>query len=239
MSFEQDRLKDYPNSMPQNEFLSHLYKVLVEKGFGQRNTIVGVSVCREQPSHLLIEEIRNFWPTVFDFSSLAGMQFVGKSGFLKMRKSVNYEEGSSCFLYMAFPHIGWTSDGQLGRIDPPGLGKPYPACGGLVAFQEELASGSSPWEPDPDNLEQGLLNQRMFQNMKYGGGSNLIALTNLAYTTILKDIERIAALSLTTQGNPYAIVTGIQLNGPEKQNFVWPGEMYELRDNKKSMLFLT
>jgi hypothetical protein len=195
-------------------------------------------VCREKPACFLVKEIRKLWPTVYDFSSLAGMPFAGKTGFMKMQKYAPYKQHDTHFLYMAFPYIGWTSGGQLGMSATKGHGEPSSACGGLVAFQQELASGSGPWELDPDNLEQGLLNQRMFRNMKYGGGSDLGAFTKLAYTIILKDVERLAGLTLANQENQYAVVTGIQLNGPEQQDCIWPGDMYEVTHREKTLFSL-
>jgi hypothetical protein len=139
---------------------------------------------------------------------------------------------------MAFSHIGWTTGPEIGMLAPSETRILFSACGGLLAFQKELASGSAPWDPDPDNLEQGLLIQRLFRNMKYGGGSDLVALTKLAYTIILKDVERLAGLTFANQENPYAIVSGIQLNGPGKQDFIWPGDMYEVTHGQRSPLSL-
>ena len=109
---------------------------------------------------------------------------------------------------------------------------------GRIAFQQELASGPSPWEPDSDNLEQGLLNQRLFRNMKYGDGSDCLSLTRLAYTIILQDVEKLLELTLKNLDNPYALVTGIQLNGNGDQDFIWPGEMYEVIPRKRIDLSL-
>ena len=162
----------FPGALPEAEFLGRSSRVFEAYGFNPGNTIVGVCVCREEPACFLVEEIRKRWRTVYDFSSLAGMPFVGKTGFMKMQKYAPHDQNDTRFLYMAFPHIGWTFGEQIGMFVHPGKGKPYPACGGLVAFQQELVSGSAPWEADPDNLEQGLLNQRLFRNMKYGGGSD-------------------------------------------------------------------
>jgi len=230
---------DFPTALPQVEFLARTFKILAANGFKPGNTAVGVCVCREEPACFLVDEIRKLWRTVYDFSSLAGMPFAGKTGFMKMQKYAPSDKNDARFLYMAFTHIGWTSSGELGMFAPRENGKSYPLCGGLVAFQQELASGSAPWEPDPNNLEQGLLNQRLFRNMKYGGGSDLVALTRLAYTIILKDVERLAGLTLVNQENSYALVTGIQLNGPGQQDFIWPGDMYEVTHGQKSVLCLT
>ncbi|MEO8327720.1 MAG: hypothetical protein ABI618_17860 [Nitrospirota bacterium] len=140
---------------------------------------------------------------------------------------------------MAFPHIGWMPDGQMGKDASLECGKPYSPCSGLAAFQQELASGPSLWEPDSDNLEQGLLNQRLFRNMKYGEGSDSVTLTKLAYIIILQDIERLVELTLGNVENQYAVMTGIQLNWPGQQNFIWPGEMYQVTHGKRTVLSLT
>lgn len=238
MNPENNGLNYFSGAMPQVEFLRRCWGILSSKGFNRENTIVGVCVCREEPACFLVREIRKLWKTVYDFSSLAGMPFVGKTGFLKMQKYAPYGNDDTRFLYMAFSHIGWTVGGERGMFSPQGNEMPCSGCGGLIAFQRELVSGSAPWEPDPDNLEQGLLNQQMFRNMKYGGGSDLVALTKLAYSIILKDIERLVGLTLANQGNAYAMVTGIQLNGSDQQEWIWPGESYERICGQKKELSL-
>jgi Limiting CO2-inducible proteins B/C beta carbonyic anhydrases len=200
---------------------------------------VGVCVCREEPACLLVKEIRKLWKMVYDFSSLAGMPFAGKTGFMKMQKYAPHDQTDTRFLCLAFPHIAWMPDGQIGKDAPLGRGKSYSGCSGLVAFQQELASGPSPWEPDPDNLEQGLLNQRLFRNMKYGEGSDVVTLTKLAYSIILQDVEKLLGLTLANLENPYALVTGIQLNSHAQQDAIWPGEMYEVIPRKRIALSLT
>lgn len=61
------------------------------------------------------------------------------------------------------------------------------------------------------------INIMMFRNMKYGGGSELVASTKLACNIILKDAEHLIGLTLANQGNAYVMVTGIQLNGSKQQ----------------------
>ena len=114
----------------------------------------------------------------------------------------------------------------------------YPACSGLVEFQKELLGGSTSWEIDPDDLEESFLKRRLFGSMKYGGGSDFVTLTKLAYTIILKDVERLAGLTFASSESQYAVVTGIQLNGPGQQDFIWPGDMYEVTHGQRAPLSL-
>jgi hypothetical protein len=75
--------------------------------------------------------------------------------------------------------------------------------------------------------------------MKYGGGSDLVALTKLAYTIILQDVEKLLGLTLANLENPYALVTGIQLTSHGQQNFIWPGEIYKVAHGQRTALSLT
>ncbi len=75
--------------------------------------------------------------------------------------------------------------------------------------------------------------------MKYGEGSDSVTLTKLAYIIILQDIERLVELTLGNVENQYAVMTGIQLNWPGQQNFIWPGEMYQVTHGKRTVLSLT
>lgn len=113
------------------------------------------------------------------------MLFAGKTGFLSIRRYVSQEEGDTFYLYMGFPHIGETAKGQLGMYSSQEGASPFPSCSALVTFQEELVSGSPCWELDPDDIEKGLLKQRLFRTIKYGDVPDLVTLTKLTYTFIL------------------------------------------------------
>jgi hypothetical protein len=114
----------------------------------------------------------------------------------------------------------------------------YPACRGLVEFQKELLGGSTFWEIDPDDLEESFFKRRLFGSMKYGGDSDFVTPTKLAYTIILKDEERLAGLTFANSGSHYAVLTGIRLNGPGQQDVVWPGDMYEVTYGQRATLSL-
>lgn len=86
---------------------------------------------------------------------------------------------------------------------------------------------------------EGLLNPRLFRNIKYGEGSDVVTRTMLAYSIILQDVEKLLGLTLAKLENPYAFVTGIQLNSHRQQDVIRPGEMYEVLLRKRTDLFLT
>lgn len=236
MSFEKDLAIYFPGALPQAEFFARSYDTLITRGFKYGNTIVGISVCPEEPACFLVEEIRKIWGRVVDLSRLGGMLFAGKTGFLSIRRYASQEEGDTFYLYMAFPHIGRTAKGEVGMYSSQEGASPFPSCSALVTFQEELASGSPCWELDPDDIEKGLLKQRLFRTIKYGDVPDLVTLTKLTYTFILEDLERLIGLTLLKPGGGYAVMTGIQINGPDQQNFIWPGKMYQVVHRKKTAI---
>lgn len=88
----------FPGAVPQAEFLACSSKSFEDHGFNRENTIVGVCVCREEPACFLVEDIRKLWGMVYDFSSLAGMPFAGKTGFMKMQKYAPNDRADNRFL---------------------------------------------------------------------------------------------------------------------------------------------
>ena len=75
--------------------------------------------------------------------------------------------------------------------------------------------------------------------MKYEEGSDVVTLTKVAYAIILQDVEKLLRLTLAKLENPYALVTGIQVNSHEQQDVIWPGEMYEDLPRIRTDLSLT
>ncbi|MCA9420664.1 MAG: hypothetical protein KC592_06590 [Nitrospira sp.] len=127
----------FSGALPQVEFLAGSFNILEANGFTPEKTIVGVGVCREETGSLLVKEIRKLWQMVCDFSSLAGMPFAGKTGFMKIQKSAPHDRTDIRFLCMAFPHIAWMPDARIGKDTLLRGGKSYSGCSGLVAFQQE------------------------------------------------------------------------------------------------------
>lgn len=237
MSHETDLLTLFPGASPQTEFLASTQKMLCDRGFQHWNTIVGVSVCREEPSCFLVEDLRTLWGTVCNFCTLSGFPFVGLSGFRKMQQMVRTEQGEGRFVFMAFPHIKWRpARGKKRLPGSHGQESSFEACGGLQNFQRGQATESTNRKLDIDDLEQSLINQRLSRYRQVDEVSDVVTLTKWTYKTILEDVHRLADRALMTSKCRYAIVTGIQINGPEKQDWVWPGHMYMVASGKKRPL---
>ena len=224
--FEKTLSTHFPHSIPERDFVRRSLEALQPQGFGAENTIAFVSVCRDELTLPLVENIKETWGEAFMFSSLAGMIFLGKTGFLATQHHAPNEEGRERHVYLAFPHIGLDTQGNIDLIHRPGRLQSSHACGALHGFQKELADGTVDLCFDPDDLEQSLLKEHRFRKLKYGEVPDLLDLTTIAQVVILDELERMIKLTVKQEQTDFAVLTGIQIHGPEEQDFVWPCEIY-------------
>lgn len=229
----------FPTAIPQPEFVAHVSETLAEKGFEPSSTIACVSACREEPAPGLLREIHKIWGKVFDFSSLAGMLLPGKTGMLKLQRCAEASRASMRYVFMAFPHLALGGPGEAGSYVRDELAWPSPVCSALCALQKELALGIFRWDFDPDDPEQSLLKQRLFRKLKYGQVPDLITLTKLAHSAVVEDLERLVGMTVATTPRDYAVVTGIQIHGPDRVDFIWPGVLDLVVDGVRQALPLT
>ncbi len=226
MNFKQTLAKHFPKAMPEADFVSRTYQALFKHGFNRLNTIACVSVCRDELTYPLVDKIYHTWGEAFNFSSLAGMLFLGKTGFSAAKHHAPETDGRERYTFFALPHIAIGAKGEIGLCYRPGRREASNACGALMAFHQEMVSGHLSLELDPDDIEQSLLKQHLFRKIKYGEIPDLISLTKLTHETILEDLERMISLTVDPTRSDYAVLSGIQVHGPEKVNYIWPGLVY-------------
>jgi hypothetical protein len=63
------------------------------------------SVCRDELTRPFINNIHEVWGRLFNFSSLAGMLYLGVTGFKAAQHHAPNSEGTERYVYFAFPHI--------------------------------------------------------------------------------------------------------------------------------------
>ncbi len=91
---------------------------------------------------------------------------------------------------------------------------------------------------DLEDIEQSLLKQRLLPKIRYGEVPGLAKLTKFAYKIIIEDLEHMVNITANPAVNDYAILSGIQIHGPDKTQYVWPGEMYVVKEGEQSRLVL-
>lgn len=238
MTFETALQTHFSGALPEADFVNQTHQALQEFGFSAQNSIPCVSLCRDERTHPLITKIYDAWGESFNFSSLAGMLFLGKTGFGAAYAHAPQEGGRERYVHFALPHIALSDDGEVGMFQRPGREKASGACGALMAFQAEIATGAPNLQLNPDDVEQSLLKQRLFKEIPSGETPDLVTLTRLAQRAILADLERMISLTVDTARSDYAVLTGIQIHASNFNDYIWPAEMYAVVNGRRHELSL-
>ena len=238
MDFQQVLNNQFPNTVSESDFVGRTYDLLQRRGFSKENAIACVGVCRDEITSSLVNKIHAQWGEAFNFSSLGGMLFLGKTGFLAAHHHAPVHLGRERYVYFAFAHIAIDAQGTPGVCYRPGRPGASGACGALIAFRKEMLGKGLHLEYDPADVEQSLLKQRLFRKIKYGEVPDLVSLTKIAHEVILEDLEFLIAETVNEAESDFAVLSGIQIHGPDREQYIWPGVMYTVTDGKRSPLTL-
>lgn len=219
----------------ETDFVKRTYEALNEFGFNADNTIACVGVCRDEITQPLIALIRETWGESFNLSSLAGMFFAGKTGLKAAMHHAPIVDGKERYVYYALPHIAIDEEVQVGLCKRTGRDGKSVACGALAAFQKEIEGGKLNLAIDNEDVEQSLLKMRLLKEIPYGQVPGLLELTKITQMVIQTDLENTLKNVVNTEKNDYAIITGIQIHGPDG-NYVWPSTCYAVLNGKEVQL---
>lgn len=230
--------RNFPHAIPESVFVGRIYRLLWDRGFDELNTIACIGVCRDELTHGLVDKVGAAWGEAFNFSSLAGLPLLGRTGFAAAAAHSPLVRGRHRYLFINLAHIALSAEGSVGICERPGQHAPSHACGALWAVSEELENGALNLELDPTDVEQSLLKQRLAPVLPEGRTPSISELTELTRQVALTDLRRLIELGLDTSDSDFALVSGIQIHGPAGVDFVSPqlmefvggGELEELTD---------
>jgi hypothetical protein len=214
------------------DFVKKTYEALNKLGFNADNTIACAGVCRDEITQPLIALIRDAWGESFNLSSLAGMFFAGKTGLLAAMHHAPNVDGKERYVFYALPHIAIDAEGRVGVCKRIGREGESIACGALNAFQKEIAAGKLNLSIDNEDVEQSMLKMRLFKEIPYGHVPDLLELTKITRQAIQEDLENALKTTVDMNRSDYAIITGIQIHGPDG-NYVWPATAYAVVNGTK------
>ncbi len=235
MGFEAILKKHFDKVFTEVDFIKKTYASLKELGFNDDNTIAATCICRDEISQTLRSIIKHMWGEAFNLSSLAGMFFAGKTGLAAAMHHAPIVAGKERYVFYALPHVAIDADGKLGVCRREGREGASTACGALNAFQKEMAGGKLNLTMDNEDVEQSLIRMRLLREIPYGNVPDLLELTKITQTAIQADIENTLKKVVDTNKSDYAVITGIQVHGPET-NYVWPAECYAIVNGNKIQL---
>lgn len=234
----QDILKKYFDPVyTEVDFIRKTYQALEPLGFNDSNTIAGKCICRDEISQSIRSVIKHMWGEAFNFSSLAGMFFAGKTGLAAAMHHAPIAEGKERYVFYAMPHIAINEEGRIGVCKREGRAGESTACGALYAFQKEMASGRVNLTMDNEDVEQSLIRMRLLREIPYGHVPDLLELTKTALTAIQSDLEIAISKVVDTNKSNYAMITGIQIHGPDS-NYVWPASLYAMVNGEQKEIEL-
>jgi hypothetical protein len=225
MDFKQKLRETFPEAMTEKEFVEKTRNALGSKGFTADNAIACVSVCRDEITQSFIEIVKKVWGEAFNFSSLAGMLFLGKTGFSAAEHHAPNEDGRERYIYYALPHIAIDENGEIGLCTRSHRKGKSGACGALLGFQKEMKEGKLVLGLDHDDIEQSLIKMKLLKEIRYGYIPDLLEITKVALNVIQSDLKRMIDLTVDTGKSDYAAFTGIQIHMPDG-NYVWPASCY-------------
>lgn len=228
----------FAGAMRLDDYMRRTHELLDPLGFTGENTFACVGVCRDEITRELVDVVNASWGEAFNFSSLAGMPFLGKTGVAAAIQHAPEEDGHERYIYFSLPHVAIDSDGTVGRIYRPGIERASTACGALIAFRDELLSGHPNVLLDIDDVEQSLLKQILIRRIPFGQVPDVAALTHMALDVIVEMMEHLIELTVDRTSSSYALMSGIQIHCPENTTWVWPGRSYAVIDHKKQELKL-
>ncbi len=237
MGFEEVLNKLFLRVYTEPDFVTRTHDELTKYGFSADNTIACVGVCRDEITQPLIRLIRDKWGEAFNLSSLAGMFFAGKTGLSAAMHHAPNVDGKERYIYYALPHIAIDEEVQVGCCKRTGRDGKSIACGALNAFQKEIAGGRIDTTMDNEDVEQSLLKMRLLKEIPYGQAPGLLELTKITQMVIQTDLESTLKRLVDTDKSNYAVITGIQIHGPDG-NYVWPASCYAVVTGEKKKIEL-
>jgi len=233
-----DVLKQYFDRVyTEVDFVRKSYQALESLGFNDTNTIAGKCICRDEISQSVRSVIKHMWGEAFNFSSLAGMFFAGKTGLAAAMHHAPIANGKERYVFYVLPHIAINQEGRIGVCRREGREEESTACGALNAFQKEMASGRVNLTMDNEDVEQSLIRMRLLREIPYGHVPDLLELTRTTLKTIQADLEATIGKVVDTRKSNYALISGIQIHGPSG-NFVWPADCYAVVNGSRQDITL-
>jgi limiting CO2-inducible B/C-like protein len=212
----------FPGAIPVEEYVKRTHAAAMAHGLVSGKTLAMVGVCRDELTDNLTEPVRASWGPPFRMSGMAGMLFLGAAGMRAAQHHAPGADGRQRFVIYVMPHVGIGGDGTLGVVNRPGQQQTTAACGALMGFRAELASGRVLVDLDPYDLEMSLLRQRLLRAIPYGEVPDVVALTKLARDAVLEDLVRIGARMRSWRDADVAVFSGIQIHTVDG-DWVQPG----------------
>ncbi len=234
--FKKTLERNFPGAYPSDAFVEYSQFRLHPFGMNQKNSIACVSVCRDEIATPFLNRLHNVWNGAFNFSSLAGMLYLGVTGFQAAHHHAPTIDGRERYVYLNFPRITIDEQGTLGNCRRTGCQAFSQACGALIKILQGRSRVEASLDLNPEDVEQSLLTQRLFRKFGFGEIPDLVTLTKATQHIIREDLERMIQLTVETNKTDYAVFTGVQIHGLTHKDWIWIETSYVFVDGERNPL---
>ena len=137
----------FPGSITNSEITYRMTKVLRSRGYNEKNTIIGSSLCSDEINDTsssfvttLAKKVTSLgYGGVFNLGGLGGLPFVGTSGFGAF---TSHTPKNGKIIIIFGPHVGVSNDGVIGKVERVGKVAPSTSCGAAVGAYKALMAGT-------------------------------------------------------------------------------------------------
>lgn len=185
----------FPGAVPNSVVNLRVSKKLSGRDYRPYNTIMGSSLCSDEIDSTALSLKQQLQRTlclkndggVFELGGLAGVPFVGKSGFGAFLSHVPVN-GKVVILYG--PHVGISNEGVVGKVERVGVPNPSTSCGAAVGAYKAIKAGGRGPNDAFDYQEEFIIDeltpklQDLLQQQKNSGAVNGFVNQNTAIASV-------------------------------------------------------
>lgn len=212
----------FPDAVPVGTYLDRVATALDPFDFRPDDTFAAVSICRDELTQRLIEDVAQRWHRPFALGGLGGLPSLGRTGWQACLSHVPDAAGRGHLLVFGMPHIGMDPDGGLGQSLRRQQAQPTSTCGAIASLLATLKHGA------PESLPPGLDDreaQRLLDFADGGSGDVPLEVVELTYrvaqaieTEMWTELDALEAW----RDMDVAVFSGVQIHVPERSDHVWP-----------------
>eukprot|EP00933_Yihiella_yeosuensis_P043455 TRINITY_DN3824_c0_g1_i1.p1 TRINITY_DN3824_c0_g1~~TRINITY_DN3824_c0_g1_i1.p1 ORF type:complete len:369 (-),score=62.48 TRINITY_DN3824_c0_g1_i1:202-1221(-) len=225
--------KHFPGALPGQVVDLVTQQALLSYGFNGENTLLAHSTCPDEinannTSDDLVVLLRRRWKGAFPLGGLAGLPFVGETGWGAFAAHV--PEDGKIFLLFA-PHVGVSSTGQVGYVSRRGQHGDSSACGAALAALGACNAGHE-IRDDPYDYQQSYITRRVKERMDEINASDCpnATLTHVLFDVQVDFLRKMVRAARKNEKvlHQIAVLGGIQINTPDPEPDLFLPLMFEV-----------
>eukprot|EP00047_Mylnosiga_fluctuans_P006159 m.245222 g.245222 ORF g.245222 m.245222 type:complete len:327 (-) comp14632_c0_seq1:41-1021(-) len=224
--------KFFPGSGPSSHIHAEVERVLSADGFTPENTLFACSVCVDEINHEdddITCLLKSFWGECFYLGGLAGVPFVGKTGFSAF--SHHCPEDGNLFVLFA-PHVGIAPNGSIGKYARAGQSDLDNACGAAVGAFKAVEAGQAAAAPGAEDYLDSqfvwIRGQLAAHKDKILAAEDKQAAIAQCMFQIVKDF--VEKITHAPKKGRLVILGGIQINMPQPSEDFFQPLLFEIHD---------